>query len=113
MTFLALFNLGCGFTRSIRTFSLCLRRPLPLLVAHAAAPNDPMYRLLGISRITLGVEEPEAGVGAFETSDSVRLSELAIVIWTDCGRDWRVGTGDLEGIVLQDPSKYKLMACIC
>jgi hypothetical protein len=44
------------------------------LVAHPIAPKEPMYLLAGISRNMVGVEVPEPGVDASDTSDSVRLS---------------------------------------
>jgi hypothetical protein len=105
ITFFALFNLGCGFIRSIRIFSSCFSKLLPLLVAQAATPKEPIYRLIGISRSIVGVDVPEPGVDAVDISESVRFMAFAIVIWTGCRRGWKMGAGIGGDILLQEPSR--------
>ena len=56
------------------------------------APNDPIYRLAGISRSIVGVEVPEAGVDRFDTSDSVRL-RVFMMVGCVGGRGWKIEAG--------------------
>jgi len=75
------------------------------LIAHAAAPNEPTYRFEGMIRNIVGVEVSEPGVEALEASDSVRWSVFAIVVWTVCGRGWKMGAGIGADVVFHDPSR--------
>jgi hypothetical protein len=72
-----------------------------------------MYRFEGMSlrMVAIGVEVPDP-CDATESSDSVRLSELVIVLWTACERGWNMGAGVGVGTDAEfhDPSRYKLIA---
>jgi hypothetical protein len=64
--------------------------------------------LVGITRSTVGVEVPESGVEATDTSDSLRLRVLKIVgcVW---GR-WKTAAGRWTGAEFHEPSRYRLIA---
>src|SRR5690242_20429877 len=104
-------DLGCILKRSIETFSLCLSSPDPLVVAQPTTPKEPMYRFDGMSLSmgAIGVEAPEP-CEAVVSSDSVRISEHAMVVWAACGRGWNIGAGGGAAAEAHEPSRYKLIA---